>query len=47
MAVRYHGCTCHLRYSALKKSSSDQANNTSNNELNNKNENKSNAKEDR
>ena len=23
MAVRYHGCTCHLKYSALKKSSSD------------------------
>lgn len=46
MAVRYHGCTCHLRYSALKKSSSDQASNASNNELNNKNENKSNAKED-
>ena len=31
MAVRYHGCTCHLKYSALKKSSSDNLNNTTTN----------------
>ena len=34
MAVRYHGCTCHLKYSALKKSSSDNLSNSTNNSNN-------------
>jgi len=37
MAVRYHGCTCHLKYSALKKSSSDNLNNTTTNSNSNDN----------
>ena len=39
MAVRYHGCTCHLKYSALKKSSSDNLNNSNTNNSNNSNSN--------